>query len=185
MARNNHGRAAFTLVEMMVATGLGCLMLTALLWTSLFTARGFAAVGNYRDLESKSRIALDQISYDIRQANQLTNYTSTALIFSTTNPTNSNTYSLSYQYDTNALTLTRVYNGSTNIILSNCTYFHFDLYQRNPTLTNGGNLESLISTNQPSLVKAIDLTWICSQTMFYQTINSEDVQSARVVIRKD
>jgi hypothetical protein len=185
MARTDPARAAFTLIEMTVATGLGCLILAALLWTSLFTSRGFAAVGNYRDLELKSRIALDKMSYDIRQANQLTNYTATSLIFSTTDPTTSNTYSLSYTYSTNALTLTRVYNGSTNIVLSNCTYFHFDLYQRNPTLTNGGNLESLISTNSASMVKAIDLTWICSQTMYDQTLNSDDVQSARVVIRKD
>ena len=58
-------------------------------------------------------------------------------------------------------TLTRAYGSSSNVVMSNCTYFHFDLYQRNPSPTNGGDLTPLLSTNVPKNVKAIDFTWIC------------------------
>src|SRR5579883_781290 len=168
-ASNKSHCAAYTLLEMSVAAGLGCLILAALLYCSVFTARSFAALQNYRDLEAKSRIALSKLSQDIRQVNYLNNFTATSLVFQTTDPTTTNTYVLSYTYNTNALTLTRVYGTNSSIVLSNCTYFHYDLYQRNPSLTNGGDLTLLISTNQPSLVKGIDFTWICQETIYGQT----------------
>jgi hypothetical protein len=177
--------AAYTLLEMSVAMGLGMVILAALLMASVFSARSFAALQNYRDMESKSRITLDKLSQDIRQTDYLSNYTTTNLAFQTTDPTTSNKYILNYTYSTNALTLTRLYGTNSTIVMSNCTYFHFDLFQRNPTQTNGGDLVTLISTNSASYVKAIDFTWICQEQIYGQTYSSEDVQSARVVIRKD
>ena len=61
-----------TLVELMVATGVGSIVLAAVMALSLFSARSFAALGNYVDLDIKSRTALDQMSSDIRQADKLT-----------------------------------------------------------------------------------------------------------------
>jgi hypothetical protein len=184
-AQNNRSRAGFTLVETMVATGLGCLVLVVVLWTGIFASRSFTAVGNYREMESQSRIALDKLSRDIRQVDGLTNYSSTFLGFQTTDPNSGVKYALTYTYNTNLLKLTRVYGTETNVLMTNCTYFHFDVFQRNPSLTNGGDLVALISTNQPGLVKAVDFTWICSVSNYGQIYNSQDVQSARVVIRKD
>lgn len=169
----------------MVAVGLGMLMLAALLSCSIFSAKSFAALQNYRDLEAESRFTMDKISQDIRQTDYLTNYTSTSLVFRTTDPNTSNKYVLSYRYDPAQTTLTRAYGSSSNVVMSNCTYFHFDLYQRNPSPTNGGDLTPLLSTNVPKNVKAIDFTWICQKTIYGQTYSSEDVQSARVVIRKN
>jgi Tfp pilus assembly protein PilW len=171
---------------MFVTFGLGCLILAAFLTTSVFTARSFSALQNYLSMEAHSRHGMDVMSQDIRQADFLTNYTTTNLTFQTTDPATSNVYTLSYTYNSNAQTLTRIYGTFTNILVSNCNYFHFDVYQRNTTLTNGGgDLVALISTNQPSLVKAIDLTWMCTQTAFGSGTSSDDVQSERVVIRKD
>ena len=174
-----------TLVETMVATGLAALLLVAVMGFSTFTARSFAAMGNYCTMNSSSRLALDEMAKDIRQTDFLTNYTATSLVFQTTDPTTSNTSLLSFTYDPDAQTVTRSLNGSSRVLLTGCSSYRFDLYQRNPALTNGGDLVTLISTNQPRLVKAIDLSWVCSRTVLGRFAETEDDQSERVVIRKD
>ncbi len=178
--------AGVTLVEMLIATGLAGVLLAAVMSFSLYSARSFAAAGNYIDLDIKGRTALDWMSRDIRQCDYLSNYVAnSSLVFRTTDPTTSNHFTLRYTYDPAAQTLTRTFGTTNTVLLTGCTFYHFDLYQRNPALTNGGELVALISTNQPSLVKAIDLSWICGRAVLGNTNNTEDVQSARVVIRKD
>lgn len=196
MARKiNARRAGYTLLELSVATGLGCVILAALLSCSVFSARNFSALQHYRDLGAKSRMALDEMSRDIRQADYLSSYTTNvSLAFHTTDPLTSSNGWLTYTYNTNALTLTRIsYRGSnmvssnlvaSTIILSNISYFHYDLFQRNPSSTSGGDLTYLTSTT-PSTVKAIDFTWVCQETNYSTVLSADDVQGARVVIRKD
>ena len=52
---------AFTLVEMMVAMALGSVVMTAVVSLSVYSARTFASLGNYTDLDLHSRNALDVI----------------------------------------------------------------------------------------------------------------------------
>src|SRR5205807_3583639 len=87
-----------TLVETLIATGIGTVILTAVMAVSLFSARSFAALGNYVDLDIKSRQALDLMSQDIRQVDALTSYATNRLEFSGTE-TNGTAYTLSYTYD--------------------------------------------------------------------------------------
>ena len=64
--------SGMTLVEVMVGVALGSMLLAMAgsLW--LFGSRSFAAMGNYTDLDAKSRNALDLMSRDIRQATRVT-----------------------------------------------------------------------------------------------------------------
>src|SRR5689334_15089581 len=66
----NHSRArrGFTLVEMIVAVAVGCLLLAALATLYVFSMRSFASMANYSDLNNKSRYASDIVSRDIRCA---------------------------------------------------------------------------------------------------------------------
>src|SRR5438094_9184677 len=89
---------AMTLVELMVATGVGSIVLAAVMALSLFSARSFAALGNYVDLDIKSRQALDLMSQEIRQVDALTSYATNRLEFSATE-TNGTAYTLRYTYD--------------------------------------------------------------------------------------
>ena len=63
-----------TLVEMLVAVGLGSMLVATAgsLW--LFGSRSFVAMGNYASLDTKSRNALDLMSRDIRQATRVTGF---------------------------------------------------------------------------------------------------------------
>jgi hypothetical protein len=173
-----------TLVETMVALGISGLLFSVVISFTVFTARSFAAIGNYNMINAESRQALDRMTRDIRQTDFLSSYTTNTLVFQTTDPVSGNKFTLRYTYDPTAKTLARTLNGKKTVLLSNCTYYHVDLSQRNPSETSGGDLISLIQTNRPDLVKAVDLSWICSRSILDQTDNTEDVQSARVVIRK-
>src|SRR5205807_4826747 len=121
---------AMTLVELMVATGVGSIVVAAVLALFLFSARSFAALGNYVDLDNKSRNALDTMSSDIRQADFLSSYETNRLIFKTTDPTTTNTLDLTYFYDSGATTLTRTLGVRSTVLLTNCTYLNFGIFAR-------------------------------------------------------
>ncbi len=100
--KKGRAAAAFTLMELMIATGLGMLMLAVMVWVVLFGTRSFAAMDNYLDLDQKSEQTLDHLSREIRQADHLTAFASNSLSFVDNNGT-----TVQYQYDTNAQTLNR------------------------------------------------------------------------------
>ena len=64
--------SGMSLMEMLVAAAIGSLLLTAVAYLSLYSARSFVALGNYADLDQLSRNALDVMSRDIRQSKSLT-----------------------------------------------------------------------------------------------------------------
>src|SRR5436309_1111462 len=66
------GRHGFTLVELMVATGLTAIVMLALLTSYSMTSRGFLSAGNYSDMERDARVSLDYLSRDVRGATGLT-----------------------------------------------------------------------------------------------------------------
>jgi prepilin-type N-terminal cleavage/methylation domain-containing protein len=173
-----------TLVEILIATGLGSLVMATVMSFALFSGRSFSMMTNYVRMDMKSRNALDRMSQDIRQVDFLASYSSTSLVFQTTDPIKGNVLPLAFKYDPAKQTLTRTLGTTNTVLLTQCPYYHFDLYQRNPSLTNGGDLVRLISTNQPGLVKAIDLAWVCATGVLGATNNTDNLQSARVVIRK-
>src|SRR2546421_12994036 len=72
-------KAAFTLVEVMVAAALGLIALTAVGMLSWFSSRSFAAIANYVALDQSSQLALDKMSREVRQARRLTDYSATRL----------------------------------------------------------------------------------------------------------
>src|SRR5712671_4514298 len=103
-------RRGMSLVELMVAVGIGSLVCLATLATLIFSLRSFAALTNYQDLNVKSRMAIDVLSTDIRQAiGCSTNATFSAsdLTLNGTNPVSLFPYKIKYSYDSNATTLTR------------------------------------------------------------------------------
>ncbi len=173
-----------TLVEVMIAMAIGSVVLAAIMALTFFSARSFAALSNYVDMDMKSRNALDKMSREIRQANTLLSFSPTQLVFSGTE--NSNGYTLTYIWDSNNptnKTLTRTKNpgGETEVLLSGCTNLAWSMYQRN--MTTDGSYEPIPTTNVNEC-KLLRLTWVCSRQILGKTANTESVQSSEVVIRK-
>src|SRR5438309_10988435 len=108
---SRHGRAAMTLIEMVVASAVGSLLALAVASFIIYSARSFVAIMNYSEMQGDSRNALDIITQEIRQANSLTSYSTTNLTFDLGGTP------LSYTYDPTAKTLTRT-RGAENKKLS-------------------------------------------------------------------
>ena len=172
--KKGRAAAAFTLMELMIATGLGMLMLAVMVWVVLFGTRSFAAMDNYLDLDQKSESTLDHLSREIRQADHLTAFSSSSLSF-----VDNTGATVQYQYDNNAQTLNRISGGVTNKYLTGCDSLTFSIYQRTPI----SNTFEPFSTATYTNAKLIQIDWHCFRTLASVTANTESIQSAKVVIR--
>src|SRR5438128_4971532 len=108
---NKAHRQGLTLIEVMVASGIGTLVLAAVMAITFFSARSFAAVSNYVDLDAKSRTALDKMSQEIRQADALKSCgrvgNKTEAVFTGKDAITGAPYTLTYTHQQNLKTLTR------------------------------------------------------------------------------
>ncbi|MEJ2010407.1 MAG: hypothetical protein P8Z30_20015, partial [Acidobacteriota bacterium] len=71
------------------------------------------------------------------------------------------------------------------VLLTNCEYLAFGISQRNPSnefcfypATN-----TTTSKLDPSLCKLVDVSWKCSREIFGKKVNTESVQTAKIVMR--
>lgn len=187
--KNAYPFRAFTLVEMMVAVTASTILVIAFVGVTISMASTFKAVSNYNDLDNRSRNTLDIMSRDIRNAQQLigcvadntgTNYTS--LTF--TNPALFGNSGFSYTYDgTNVLTRTFCYSdgtSATTIMLTNCDYLAFTLYDKVP---NTGETFAFLSVGSATnLTKLVSVSWRCSRRLA-NNLNTESIQTAQIATR--
>jgi Tfp pilus assembly protein PilW len=167
--------AAFTLVEYLVAISVGAVLLAALMQVIFYTGRSFAALMNYTELDRYSRNALDQMIYKIREADELKEYSNTRLVFSYWK-----TNELVYEYSSRERKLTESLNGKTTTLLTGCDALTFAIYQRN---TAAGTFDHFPATLTNSPAKLVQMSWTCSRNVLGARINTESVQSAKIVLR--
>ena len=176
-----------TLVEVMVAVALSSILLAMAgsLW--LFGSRSFAAMGNYTDLDARSRNALDQMSRDIRQATKVTGFQKSGNTkwLTVTNAGLGTGATYTWQASTRTLACQKT-DGSEQVFLTECDRWDFDLFQRAPQ--KGTNYVFYPATNAHgaydlSICKLINMTWKCSRTILGSKVNTESVQTAQVVLR--
>ncbi len=176
-----------TLVEMMVAVALGTLILAVASSLYLFGSRSFVSMGNYTDLDAKSRNALDLMSRDIRQATAVLgfNNTGTTKWLTVTNALSGT--GITYTWDATPRTLVCRKTGQPDTVyLTECDRWDFQLYQRAPQ-TNGTYVffpaTNAFGAYDLSVCKLINMTWKCSRTILGSKLNTESVQTAQVVLR--
>jgi hypothetical protein len=177
--------AAWTLVEMMVAVGLFSLSGAALATLYMFSIKSFAAMANYAVLDQENREAMDRITREIRQAKEVRNYVTNSTSSSLT-LLNGDNQEVTYTFDARNQRLLRTVLGDSSIMLTNCSLLHFSLFTRPPP-TNGvfeGYPAVIGSANWQKTVKVVQLTWKARRQVPAGPINSENIQTARIVIRK-
>lgn len=165
----------FTLYEMLFAVMIGSMALLIIATSASMIIHGFVSLSNYIELDRASRHALDVMSKDIRQAEALSSYNETNLTF-----LDGNKQTLSYSYSPESRTVTRTQNGQSEILLEECDSFLFSLFQRNPV---GGTYDQYPAA-EADTCKLVQLNWLCSRLNFSGPDNTEVVQSAKFVIRK-
>jgi Tfp pilus assembly protein PilW len=164
-----------TFIELMVATAISSILLTVVASLTVFSARSYAALANYVDLDQYSRKTLDRLTMEIRQADYLASCTSTQLVFVNGGYTN-----LSYTFNPTARTLTRTNGSEVEIMLKECDTLTFTIYGRN---TQSNSFDQFPTTNAAN-AKLVKLNWTCTRTILGRKVNTESVQSAKIVIRK-
>lgn len=176
-ARKSHD--AFTLVEAVVAMGVFSISGLALAAIFLFSIHSFAAIANYSTLEQANRTAMDKLTAEIRQARAVVAVSTNSITI-----IDGDGISITYHFNPqNRQFIRNASDGSRKVLLENCNLLNFKLYQRNPV--NGTyDIYPAATNNWQATVKVVQLSWKTSRTLLHGRINSENVQTARVVIRK-
>jgi len=168
-------RRGFSMIEMLIGVGVGSLLLTVIGALSLYSGKSLAAMWNYADLNQTSRQALDRMTRDIRQVNRLIDFQSTLLTFE-----DSDGQSLFFMYNPTTKRLRRIKGTTSEVLLNDCEYLSFAIFQRNPI---GGTYDQY-PTASPSTCKLVQVNWVCSRQLLGDPRNTESVQTAKIVIRK-
>jgi Tfp pilus assembly protein PilW len=163
------------LAEALIAIGVTGLIVLAVCAFSVFTGRSFAALYNYVELDDDNRIAMDQITRDVRQANRVKSWTTTSLVLE-----DSDGSDLSFSYNASQKTLLRTRNGISSVLLKGCQRLVFDVRQRNVV---GGSYD-VYPAASAATAKVVNVSWVCSRFILGGMENTESVQTARIVIRK-
>ena len=108
-------RSGYTLVEVLVATGLFSLAGVALGSIYLFSTTSFAAMANYAELDKINRNAMDILSKEIRQAQAVTAATGSSLTI-----INGDGVNVNYSFNSYSGKLLRTVGSSSQILLSDC-----------------------------------------------------------------
>jgi prepilin-type N-terminal cleavage/methylation domain-containing protein len=168
-------QAGLTMVELMVAVAIGSVALLGLSMLSVYTARSFAAMANYVDLDRSSRKALDNLTKIVRESDGLLEFSAHELELSYGGE------NVKFTYSEQAKTLVYKTENFSKTLLTGCDFLKFEVFQRN---TEEGTYDQFPTTLEDSDAKLIQVTWICSKSVLGKLINSESVQSAKIVIRK-
>lgn len=168
----------YTLVEIMVATGLFSLAGLALCSVYLFSTTSFAALVNYAELDKINRAAMDTLSKEIRAAQAVTAASANSLTI-----INQDGENVVYSFNAYSGKLLRIAGGSSKVLLSDCKLLDFNLFQRNP-VSGTYDIYPAATNNYSQTVKCVSLTWRASRLMPAGNSVSENIQTARVVIRK-
>ena len=179
------GRRAWTLVEMMTALGVFSISGMALATIFVFSIKSFAAMANYSSLDRENRSAMDLLTREIRQAQCVQNYSSNSAGNSLT-LSNQSSGLVTFAFNSSNKQLSRAYNnGTPQILLTNCNLLNFSLFMRPPQSNDTYSLypPAMDTTNWQRTVKVVQLTWKTSRLIPAGPVNSENIQTARIVLR--
>jgi type II secretory pathway pseudopilin PulG len=177
-------KRGWTLVEMMVAVGIFTLGGSALMGLYLFSVKSMASMYNYSVLDQYNRQAMDQLTREIRQAKKVLDFKTNSITILTANEDGSTGPTVKYSFSPSTKKMMRTSgDGTTKVLLNDCNLLSFQLFTRCPSNAVFGSFPVAVN-NWQQTVKVLQLTWKTSMRLPSGIVNSENVQTARIVIRK-
>ncbi len=167
------------LVELMVSVGIGSLVLASAVTMFISGQANFTGLGNYADLSNESRLALDRMSRDLREATQVTGWQTNAAgaILTVTNSLKG--VQTSYTWDASTGVIYCSQTGQADkAYLTGCDFWTCSFYQRTPN-----NNWTFYPANNLSACKLINMSWKCSRSVAGRRRNTENMVTAQVVLR--
>ena len=167
--------AAFTINEFIVGSAIAGMIILGVVNVTIFAARSFEGLNNYIQLDTESRKALDLFTRDVRMSEGLSSFSTNKIVLSYTNST-----TLTYEWDQQNEQLISYTLSETNTLLDGCDYLEFMIFQRNPI---PGSYDQIPTANNISECKLVQVEWRTYRTLLGSKAHTENVQSAKVVIR--
>ena len=175
----SHSRSGFTLVEVMVASAVGAIVMAALLSTYIFLGRNMARLASYQALENESRKALAYLTKDFALAQKVKSGTSaTSSGVTLVLPSGE----VVYTYDSTAHSLRRQANfgSSQNLTflknsLCECTTFEFKFFT---TADGAPTDQNTPTTNNPYSIKRIQVRYIVESPSTWSEITRTRLEAA-------
>jgi type II secretory pathway pseudopilin PulG len=176
--------SAWTLVEMMVAVGIFALVGMSLMGVYIFSIKSMASMYSYALLDASNRQAMDLLTREIRQSKRVLAYSTNSITILTANDDGSAGPSVRYYFSPGTKKMVRSSSdGTSKVLLNNCSLLDFQLFTRCPSNAVFGSFPVAVD-NWSNTVKVLQLTWKTSIIQPSGVANSENVQTARIVIRK-
>lgn len=170
-----HRQAGFTLIEILFFVILATIVVVAGVNLASNFMRTVAFLTNTVDLDTKSRLAADLISREIRQCNAIESASSNVIVLRL--GTNLTTYA--HHPESNVLVRVTAEDGE-EVVLTHCEYVRFDLFQHQASSGPYDKYDPAVPAN----CKVVQLNWVCSRYLLGFKANTTTMQSAKVVIRK-
>jgi hypothetical protein len=162
-------------VEALMAIGITGLIMLALVGISVFSGRSFVAMANYVELDDANRLAIDTLTRDLRSCNKVFFCTENFLALE-----DFDGFYLYYVHSPYSKTLWRYKAGDAKTLLTNCEDLRFQLGKRN---TQPGTLDQFPAA-EANEAKVVDVSWKCYREILGVKANTEAVQTAKIVIRR-
>ena len=166
--------AGTTLVELLMAIGIGGMVVAAVAAFSQSATMSLARMLNYAEMAAASQNTVDQLTRDARRANRVINANTMRIVFE-----DFDGVALIYSYNARQGTLTRTKNGASTVLLKGCDVLTFALGKRNPT----GAFEDFPAATAAEC-KVFSVAWQCSRTILGYKTTTEHLSSAKIVIRR-
>jgi hypothetical protein len=181
-AASRRGSAGFLLAETVIAVLVVSILMLAIVMFMVFSTRSFATMYNYVDLDDKNRIAIDYLTRDIRQCKRVLQCSATRLVVE-----DDDGLPLEYYHEAGRQELVRVkwldptpINTLRRVVLTGCDRMNFQICQRNAM----SGTYDVYPAATPANAKVVNVSWVCSRNLLRLKENTESVQTARIVIRK-
>lgn len=169
--KSGSSRRGFTLAEVLVAVALSGVILAASTGSLLFLAKSSNGLGNYQEMNMRSRFALEEFGSDARMTEEVTavSATSVTLVVYTAG---GGTANVVYSYDSVAGTFTRTEGGVSRVMLEDIESLAMTCFQ----------FDRVTETTNPLEVKQIQLE-VVMQRETLAIANTNEIISARFMMR--
>lgn len=173
--KHRHSERGVTLLETLISSGVGVVVLGAIMTMSFYTSRSFSSMDNLTKMDMEGRIALDKMTREIRAARRLEALTPTNMVFNldTGGP-------LEYVFFNESEELRQIKGSEVSVLLEGCKAVRFDAFQRNSLSGTFNQFPNIALTND---AKVIQVSWRCVRDILGAEESVVDVQSAKIVVR--
>ncbi len=168
-------QGGWTIPETLVSITITLVLMVAVVSMAMTSGRAFLALYNYGDLNAVNKVAMDTLTRDVRECNRVTACSATVLSLE-----DSNLDPITYTYNSSAKTFTRTTPSDSKVLLTQCSTLSISIFKRTAPVSFGDPLD----TATPANAKVVNVSWNCSRTILGAAVNTESVQTARIVIRK-